>query len=449
MSEPAIRVEGLSKRYKIGAAPRSMKTLRETINDAFTASFRRIFRGNGNSQVAPRQEAMIWALKDVGFEVAAGEVWGIIGRNGAGKSTLLKILSRVTEPTEGTVIINGRLGSLLEVGTGFHSELTGRENIFLNGAILGMKRTEIIRKFDTIVAFAEIEKFIDTPVKYYSSGMYVRLAFAVASHLDPEILLVDEVLAVGDSQFQKKCLGKMQGDATQGKTALIVSHNIHVILNLCTKAVLLEKGQVRAVGPCSTIVEQYVESGATTPATISWNEAEAPGTEKMRLLKVAVLDAEEHNSTVVEIDKEVGVEFVYDVLVDLERAYVALWLKDRIGTEVLSSANAPFVTSTPDAFTGKPMRKGRYRTICKFPADFLNAGHYAITPILGINVRDTQVLLPDALEFEVADTSDMRKEYQDHWLGVVRPKLPWSTQYVGDQFQVLPSRAVEAGAAKS
>ena len=259
MSDIAIKVEGLGKQYRIGGREPRYKTLRDSMTDAFTAPFRRaaaILRGQAYG--AAELDETIWALKNVSFEVKRGDVIGIIGRNGAGKSTLLKILSRITEPTEGYARINGKVGSLLEVGTGFHPELTGRENIFLNGAILGMKRAEIERKFDEIVAFSEIEKFIDTPVKHYSSGMYMRLAFAVASHMDPEILVVDEVLAVGDAQFQKKCLGKMEEVGKEGRTVLFVSHNMAAIKALCKRGILLENGQIACDGDVSVVSEKYL-----------------------------------------------------------------------------------------------------------------------------------------------------------------------------------------------
>jgi len=261
MSDIAIRVEGLSKQYRIGGKQERYRTLRDTLTDAFASPFRRagkLLRGQATG--AAELNEMIWALKDVSLEVKRGEVVGIIGRNGAGKTTLLKILSRITEPTEGYAEINGSVGSLLEVGTGFHPELTGRENIYLNGAILGMKKAEIERKFDEIVAFAEIERFIDTPVKHYSSGMYVRLAFAVAAHLEPEILLVDEVLAVGDAAFQQKCLGKMDDISQQGRTILFVSHNMGAIQRLCNSTYLLESGKIVMAGDTATVVNAYYES---------------------------------------------------------------------------------------------------------------------------------------------------------------------------------------------
>ena len=259
MSDVAIRVEGLSKLYRLGKRER-YRTLRDTLVDAVAAPFRSL----RSRRVSNGEPETIWALKDVSFEVKYGEVIGIIGRNGAGKSTLLKILSRITEPTEGEAEIRGRVGSLLEVGTGFHPELTGRENIYLNGAILGMKRAEIQRKFDEIVAFAEVEKFLDTPVKRYSSGMYVRLAFAVAAHLEPEILIVDEVLAVGDVAFQKKCLGKMSEVSEGGRTVLFVSHNMGAAESLCGTGLLLERGKLARAGLISQVISQYTAGGNAT-----------------------------------------------------------------------------------------------------------------------------------------------------------------------------------------
>jgi lipopolysaccharide transport system ATP-binding protein len=270
MSDVAIRCEGLAKRYEIGERE-AYKTIRDVITDAVAAPFRRLrsaaqHSSNGNGS---QDKPTIWALKDVSFEIKRGEVVGIIGRNGAGKSTLLKILSRITEPTEGRVDIWGRVGSLLEVGTGFHPELTGRDNIFLNGAILGMKKTEIARKFDEIVAFAEVEKFIDTPVKRYSSGMYVRLAFAVAAHMETEILLVDEVLAVGDAQFQKKCFEKFRQISTGGRAIVFVSHNMAALRTACQNGIILDGGSVVAKGEINALADQYLAALSTGSGTES------------------------------------------------------------------------------------------------------------------------------------------------------------------------------------
>jgi lipopolysaccharide transport system ATP-binding protein len=254
MTDVAIQVEGLGKRYRIGR-PRQNNTLRDAFSDAIRAPFRWM-----RNHSTPGSDDTFWALRDVSFEVKRGEIVGVIGRNGAGKSTLLKILSRITEPTTGEARIYGRVGSLLEVGTGFHPELTGRENVYLNGAILGMKRREIARKFDEIVAFSEVEKFIDTPVKHYSSGMYVRLAFAVAAHLEPDILIVDEVLAVGDFAFQQKCLGRMGAVASGGHTVLFVSHNMAAIESLCDRGIVLEEGSVTFSGGQREAVARYHQS---------------------------------------------------------------------------------------------------------------------------------------------------------------------------------------------
>jgi lipopolysaccharide transport system ATP-binding protein len=252
MSAPVIAVSGLGKRYYLSSQPRH-----DSFRDALTGRFRRLF----SAGPSPAETDEFWALRDVGFDIHQGDVVGIIGRNGAGKSTLLKILSRITEPTTGRAVIRGRVASLLEVGTGFHPELTGRENIFLNGAILGMSREEIRRKFDEIVAFAEVERFLDTQVKHYSSGMYVRLAFAVAAHLEPEILIVDEVLAVGDAQFQKKCLGKMKDVTTQGRTVLFVSHNTSALQAICQRGLWLQQGSLVQAGSIADCLSAYLASG--------------------------------------------------------------------------------------------------------------------------------------------------------------------------------------------
>src|SRR5687767_11085985 len=279
--KPIIRVEGLSKLYYLGGSGAVYSTLRETVMEVARKPLSYL-RGNSNAE-------LLWALKEVSFDVMPGDVVGIIGRNGAGKSTLLKVLSRIVEPTEGRVELYGRVASLLEVGTGFHPELTGRENIYLNGSILGMTRREIETKFDEIVAFAEVEKFIDTPVKRYSSGMYVRLAFAVAGHLEPEILVVDEVLAVGDAAFQKKCLGKMRDVASMGRTVIFVSHNLPAITRLCERVILLDEGKVLHDGTSYQVVRTYLNSGLGTSAARAWSDlAKAPGNDVVRLCAVRV-----------------------------------------------------------------------------------------------------------------------------------------------------------------
>ncbi len=312
MSDIAIRVTDIAKQYKIGVSRRGRNTLRDQLMDSLKSPFRR--------KDPPHFKAhTIWALKEVSFEVKKGEVLGIIGRNGAGKSTLLKILSRITKPTEGEAEIRGRVGSLLEVGTGFHPELTGRENIYLNGAILGMKKAEIERKFDEIVAFAEIDKFMDTPVKRYSSGMYVRLAFAVAAHLEPEILLVDEVLAVGDAAFQEKCLGTMERSASSGKTVLFVSHNMASIQHLCSRAILLKLGKISADGLPQEVVKSYL-SDAHEGSRVSireWHDRTASGEARIVQLEVADGKGQETNQIPVggSVHFSILAEF-YEPLVD-------------------------------------------------------------------------------------------------------------------------------------
>jgi lipopolysaccharide transport system ATP-binding protein len=276
MTRMAIRAEQISKRYTIGAKQRAYGSLRESITSTLSAPIRALTKSR-IAKNAERDERVIWALKDVSFGIAPGEVVGVIGRNGAGKSTLLKVLSRITEPTSGVVDLYGRLGSLLEVGTGFHGELTGRENIYLNGAILGMRRADIHRQFDRIVAFAEVEKFIDTPVKHYSTGMYMRLAFGVAAHLEPEILLIDEVLAVGDVAFQKKCLGRIGEVAADGRTVLFVSHNMGAIRSLCTKGLLMDGGQVAYFGSIGKSIEMYFKLAGTVRTLATENDVPLPG----------------------------------------------------------------------------------------------------------------------------------------------------------------------------
>lgn len=318
MSDTIIRVENLGKKYIIGHQQGGHSRY-VALRDVLANSAKSVWKSIRQPKAARnnnREE--FWALKDVSFEVKRGEAIGIIGRNGAGKSTLLKILSRITEPTRGRVTLEGRVASLLEVGTGFHPELTGRENIYLNGAILGMTKAEIKRKFDEIVAFAEVEKFLDTPVKRYSSGMYVRLAFAVAAHLEPEILVVDEVLAVGDAQFQKKCLGKMKDVSTQeGRTVLFVSHQMSMISSLCTKAVLLESGEISQVGLPSDVILSYYSSGYSSPAQVDFTKLNKPiGDDYAVLLEAYVKNAKGEITTEIDINETITIGMRYKVLVE-------------------------------------------------------------------------------------------------------------------------------------
>jgi lipopolysaccharide transport system ATP-binding protein len=345
MSETAIRVEGLGKRYRIGTR-QPYYTLRESLAQGITAPLKRfanIFR-NGNSctddtyhKSSPSGvlDKFIWALRDVSFNIERGQVVGVIGRNGAGKSTLLKILTRITLPSEGEAEVFGRVGSLLEVGTGFHPELTGRENIYVNGAILGMKMIEIDRKFDQIVSFAEVEKFIETPVKHYSSGMYMRLAFSVAVHLEPEILLVDEVLAVGDIEFQKRCIGKMEKVACEGKTVIIVSHSMSTVKALCTKAILLDRGEVKSVGSVDAVVSEYLQShmADSSEKDLDDEDHESGGGEAIRVKRIKLLGAASNNFSVF-WKQPISVSLEIEVHEDIEDVSFGAALRTLDGTFV-------------------------------------------------------------------------------------------------------------------
>jgi homopolymeric O-antigen transport system ATP-binding protein len=422
---PAIRVDHLAKEYRIGSGSRSYRTLRESLSDSFKASCRLLMSKPKHRGA----EETIWALNDVSFEVKPGEVVGLIGRNGAGKSTLLKLLSRITEPTSGHIEIRGRMGSLLEVGTGFHPELTGRENIYMNGSILGMSRREIRRRFDEIVAFSEIERFLDTPVKRYSSGMYVRLAFAVAAHLEPEILLVDEVLAVGDASFQKKCLNKMEDVGGQGRTVLFVSHNMPAVTRLCPRAVLLAGGKIVADGPTARIIRTYCQSSSGTMAKREWHEPERiPGTEVVRLRSVRIRDTDNKTVECIDIRRPVGIEMTFDVLKSGHELVPNFHVYNEDGVCV-------FVVSDKDPkwlFTERP--EGRFISTAWIPGNYLAEGtllvHAAIStiePIQRIHVRER-----DAVAFQVMDPMEpdsARANYRGDMPGIVRPLLNWTTEY--------------------
>ena len=429
MTELAIRVQGLSKLYRIGERQR-YKSLREIIMRTLAAPFR------AGERHPPET---IWALDDVSFEVMRGEVLGVIGRNGAGKSTLLKILSRITEPTRGRVEVYGRVGSLLEVGTGFHPELTGRENIYLNGAILGMKRAEIERKFDEIVAFAEVERFLDTPVKHFSTGMYLRLAFAVAAHLEPEILLVDEVLAVGDASFQKKCLGKMEQVGQEGRTVVFVSHSMSAVTRLCGRGLLLDAGRVMLDGLADQVAATYMRSDLGTTAARRWDDAsKAPGDESVRLRAVRIRTREGTVTDVVDIDDPVAVEMEYDVLRPGEVLVPNLHFFNEEGTCV-------FVLHDSDPVwrrRGRPA--GRYISKAWIPGNLLAEG----TLVVGAAVSKHNPLVihffeRDAVAFQVVDNSatvSARGDYAGFMPGLVRPLVPWETDFapIGDPRGVAP-----------
>ncbi len=335
MSDIAIQVEGLSKEYHIGGPQKTYDRLGDQLTDMFTAPFRRagkLLRGQATG--AADLNETFWALKDVSFQIKSGEVVGIIGRNGAGKSTLLKILSRITDPTEGYADIYGRVGSLLEVGTGFHPELTGRENIYLNGAILGMKKMEIRRKFDEIVDFAEIGKFIDTPVKHYSSGMHVRLAFSVAAHLEPEILLVDEVLAVGDMAFQRKCLGKMDDVAEQGRTVLFVSHNMGLMQTLCQRGILLQQGAVITDGTITEAVDTYLQTLEQTKSQDLSLRTDRKGVGQVRLVGMEVFNGNNSSSSILKTGNPA--RFIFHVSAMVPGMACSFSVHDHLGRPITS-----------------------------------------------------------------------------------------------------------------
>ncbi len=422
MEEPIIQIKGISKKYVIRHENAPYKTFQEAIINAVKAPIN-LLKNNGRE---PKKETF-WALKDITFDVNRGEVVGIIGRNGAGKTTLLKILSRITEPTEGKITLRGRVASLLEVGTGFHPELTGRENIYLNGAVLGMTKKEIDSKFDEIVKFAEVEKFLDTPVKRYSSGMYVRLAFSVAAHLEPEILLVDEVLSVGDAEFQKKCLGKMKDVSEGGRTVLFVSHNMLSIQNLCTRGILLESGQISMEGSITDVINKYLDLGGEQNGEVCWASPDtAPGDERAHLKAVRVV-SEGRVTGVVDISKEFRIEVDYWNLEANGRRHVSIHIHNSMGVCILTSANYPSASLTPDLWYARPYPRGLFRTSCIIPSCFLNDGPHSVSVFINETLSDNIIVIKDILSFSVQDTGMMRKEFTGKWLGAVRPLLDWHT----------------------
>ncbi len=408
--KPIIRVQGLSKKYRIGVRLASNDTLNETISRNVRSTWSLIKR-NGDLR-----HEIIWALKDVSFEVEPGEALGIVGRNGAGKSTLLKILSRITEPTSGRVQLFGRVGSLLEVGTGFHPELTGRENVYLNGAILGMKKAEIARKFDEIVAFSEIEKFMDTPVKWYSSGMHTRLAFAVAANFEPEILIVDEVLAVGDAAFQKKCLGKMGEISRAGRTVIFVSHNMSAIEALCNRVLWLVDGQVVEGAETEKVVSDYVNTEVAVSTEKVWEDpSTAPGNELIKLHSAKLRSLAQQNSGELSFESPIELQFEFwNYQADANLSFT-IHLLTVGGVHVFVAASEL-----------KPRPRGLVRETIKIPAHFLNDGMYTITVQSGQDAVTEIYHHPDVLVFEVVDC------VRDKWPGVIRPRLEWVSEDISE-----------------
>jgi lipopolysaccharide transport system ATP-binding protein len=426
VSDVVVRVDGISKQYRIGTAVNAYGRLTETLWDAMTTPFRR------RSEVPRRPTeppSEFWALEDVSLEVREGEVLGIVGRNGAGKTTLLKILSRITEPTRGQAELYGRLGALLEVGTGFHPELTGRENIFLNGGILGMKRSEIRAKFDEIVEFAEVERFIDTPVKRYSSGMYVRLAFAVAAHLEPEILIIDEVLAVGDVAFQKKCLGKMNEVARQGRTVLFVSHNTGAVAELCTRAVLLDRGHKLVEGPVSDVLNEYAVLLASRHGRQT--ELEVNPALPVSVLSVGVTGPEGKDDATFDLTDELTVAVTYQVTERMHGLQLVATLA-RNSVTLLQ-------TFDTDDYSEVPVREpGIYEARLTLPAMFLKAGLYTLDVHIGTAERLIQALESVAtFEIDELSVNTHAKGYRRERLGHVIAPGTWDTRRV-EELEATP-----------
>ncbi len=438
--KPRVEVESLSKLYRLGSI--GATSMRDTLERISSRLRGRSGNGTQPKRTPPAlvgregpKPGTFWAIRDISFSANAGEVVGIVGRNGAGKSTLLKILSRITEPTSGRAILRGRLASLLEVGTGFHPDLTGRENIFLNGTILGMKRWEISAKFDEIVAFAEIEHFIDTPVKRYSSGMFVRLAFAVAAHLEPEILFIDEVLAVGDAGFQKKCLGKMGEVASQqGRTVFFVSHNMGAIRALCEQAILVHDGRLTHQGTPDEVIREYltatVPGGNSAIGEIAWESGDAPGNEEIALERVRLFGDDGNTLEIFTADQPISVEIHYHVKRRIQGNRFHMLLRTQEGELAFAA--------TDHIHQPESQLPGHYRTTCTIPGRLLNCRTYVMA--VGCGIAGERWLIPDreCLSFTVSGVGNQASHFPETWPGVVCPAIPWKVESVAPLTAVAP-----------
>jgi lipopolysaccharide transport system ATP-binding protein len=435
MSEFAVKVENLDKIYRIGVQDEvndsigrgAIQFLKSPIQNY--RKYRSLYRFSDDELTADYAgDDILWALKDVSFNVSQGEVVGIIGVNGAGKSTLLKVISRITPPTAGKISIRGRVSSLLEVGTGFHPELTGRDNVYLNGTILGMRKLEVDRKFDEIIAFAGIDKFLDTPVKRYSMGMRVRLAFAVAAHLEPEILIIDEVLAVGDAEFQKKCLNKMEDVGREGRTVLFVSHNMAAVTRLCQRGILLSAGKIIADGGAHEIVSSYLTSGLGTSAARDWPIlADAPGDDSIRLRALRAIDDQGRPTEGFDIRKKIGLQMEFDVL-DAGKIYLPYFhIANDEGIVVFSTIDQDLRWHT------EARAPGRYVSTAWIPENLLSEGMVYVSAAMRTEVRKYRPFQEgDAIAFNVIDTMEggsARGEWAGRLTGAVRPKLDWTTEF--------------------
>lgn len=412
MAKIQIDVRNVSKRYRLGLKEERSDSLMGSLGDILKTPFKSFNKLRSLSKFEETEdESILWAIKDLTFQVREGDVLGVIGKNGAGKSTLLKLLSRITRPTEGTIDINGRVASLLEVGTGFHKELSGRENIYMNGTILGMTKKEIDKKFDEIVDFSGVERFIDTPVKRYSSGMQVRLAFSVAASLEPEILVIDEVLAVGDAEFQKRCLGKMQGISDSGRTILFVSHNMAAMQSLCNRCIYLESGRMIAEGETSKMIDLYLTRNHSTDTEREWNDMRsAPGNEFVRLKRAVVYAPECPDKSILFINQELVMEFDFWNLQAMS-THITMKLNSIKGEVIFNAASV-----------AKHLEEGVYRCKYHIPANLLNDNHYIIDLFF---VKDSSRIvcsLEDVVGFEVQEPPREGNWY-GKWEGVVRPSL--------------------------
>jgi len=397
----------------------------ENFSDTMKAPFHLLRKRFAGSEAKRNEPNCFWALRNINVEVREGEILGLIGRNGAGKSTLLKILSQVTEPTVGHAEIFGRVGSLLEVGTGFHPELTGRENIYLNGAVLGMSKREIRDRFDAIVEFSEIETFLETPVKRYSSGMYTRLAFAVAAHLDPEILLVDEVLAVGDAKFQRKCLGKMGEVARGGRTVLFVSHNMSAVQRLCQQAIWLEGGTICAIGDARAIALKYLADGDESDRQHHWNNPEtAPGNEWVRVRRAGVRPGSAAPEDPITTASDASIEIEYENLKPDARLSTTLHVLSSEGVTV-------FETGSFESKGGLNLASGTYRNTCHLPANFLNTGTYHVTLLFVDDGSRVVFEMENVLTFDIVDAAVRHSNFHGKRKGLVAPQLDWDVQPLG------------------
>lgn len=435
----AIQADDLSKCYRIGLKDVLPDSIGQAIFNFVKSPLKNYskyrslykfdeFNSNQTKNKSRHPSDIIWALKGVSFTIQPGEVVGIIGRNGAGKSTLLKILSKITAPTQGRAGIRGRISSLLEVGTGFHQELTGRENIYLNGSVLGMRKREIDSKFEEIVNFSGVEKFIDTPVKRYSSGMRVRLAFSVAAHLEPEILLIDEVLAVGDAQFQKKCLNKMEDVSQQGRTVLFVSHNMPAVSRLCPRVILLDEGQIVADGTSQEVIGSYLYSGNGLTSKREWTDpTNAPGNESVRLRAVRIKESDGGVAENFDIRKPVRIEMEYEVMCSDKMMLPYLTLSNEEGVRIFSAVDLD------PTWNIRPRKKGCYISTAWIPGNFLSEGLHFVGAAMKTTAQKGRYFYErDAVVFRVVDTlSDetARGHYGGRLTGVVRPQLRWETQF--------------------